>query len=215
MPEITRMEKTFIYDIPDTYLAGERTLDRVAEWTYTGPRYIWIFVDNATNKISSRFHYTERDNGHDVPTPEGMTKVMVDGELDPVLISLFHTEQLYSELPHTTEILPDGSVYGHPVQVPPDHTYELGDIEYNPATGEFIKPYPFKKPHMDWETLIAVRNAMLGATDSKYAMATEEQKPAWEEYRQKLRDIPTTFAGIDPWKVPFPEEPFAVKQPTE
>jgi len=215
MPEITRLEKTFTYPVPDAYLSLERTLNKTATWTYAGPRYIWVFVDNETNKISSRFHYTERDNGDDVPTPVGMTKVMIDGDVDPILISLFHTEQLYGELEHTVEDLPDGSTYGHPVDVPPDHTYELGDISYNPATGQFVKPYPFKAPHMDWATLVTVRNNMLAASDSKYALATEEQKPVWEAYRQALRDIPDTFNGIEAWKIPFPNEPFAVITDTE
>jgi len=207
MPEITRIEKTFTYDIADAYLYQTNNLKKTAEWTYTGPQFIWIFVDNSTNKISSRFHYTERDNGHDVPTPEGMTKVMIDADKDPILASLIHSEYTYGDLPHTEEILPEGVTYGHPDPIPPDHTYELIDIEYDPAAGEFKKPYPWKKPHMDWESIIIARDDLLKASDLKYNTANEADKPAWEAYRQKLRDLPTTFEGIDPWKVPFPVEP--------
>jgi len=64
---------------------------------------------------------------------------------------------------------------------------------------------------MDWEMLKKVRESGLAASDRQLRLATPEQIPAWEEYRQKLRDLPATFAGVDPWKVIFPEEPFVVR----
>lgn len=214
MAENTQIEKTFTYDIADAYLYQTNTLKKTAEWTYRGPRYIWVFVDTSTNKIMSRFHYTERDNGAEVPTPEGQIKVLVDADIDPIIASCIHNEDVYGDLPHTTEVLPDGSTYGHPNPIPPDHTYELTEIEYNAATGKFVKPYPWKKPHMTWEALTEVRNGMLESSDQKYASANDSDKAAWETYRQGLRDITTTFAGIDPWKVPFPLEPNALANPT-
>lgn len=207
MPEITRTKITFTYDVPDQYLYQTNTLKKTNEWTYEGPDKFWIFIDNETKKINSRFHYTERDNGADVPSPEGMTKVLVDANVNPVLASLIYTEVDYGSLPHTTENLPEGQTYGHPVPLPPDHTYEITEIVYNAETGEFVTPYPWKKPHMDWDTLIAVRNNMLLSSDTPYAVATGELKDQWAEYRQKLRELPTTFAGVDPWKVAFPLDP--------
>ncbi len=208
MPEITRISKKFTYNIADQYLYQTNDLKRTAEWTYEGPDKLWIFVNNETNKINSRFHYTERDNGAEVPTPVGLTKVLVDCNVNPLLGSLLYDEKVYGDLPHTVENLPEGNTYGHPDPIPPDHTYELIEIEYNPVTGSFKEPYPWKKPHMTWERLLEVRNNMLLASDYRYAQATTEEKKAeWETYRQKLRDISTTYEGIDPWKVPFPQEP--------
>lgn len=208
MPEITRISKKFTYNIADQYLYQTNSLKRTAEWTYEGPDKLWIFVNNETNKINSRFHYTERDNGADVPTPVGLTKVLVDCNVNPLLGSLLYEEKVYGDLPHTVENLPEGNTYGHPDPIPPDHTYELIEIEYNPLTGSFKEPYPWKKPHMTWETLLAVRTNMLLSSDYRYAQATTDEKKAeWETYRQKLRDLSTTYAGIDPWKVPFPQEP--------
>jgi len=214
MAENTPIVKTFTYDIADAYLYQTNSLKRTAQWTYNGPRYLWTFVDATTNKIISRFHYTERDNGAEVPTPPGQIKVMVDAALEPALASCIHNEIVYGDLPHTTETLPDGSTYGHPNPIPPDHTYELTDIQYNSTTGKFVKPYPWKKPHMDWENLKSCRDAMLQSTDQKIATALDTEKAAWETYRQKLRDLPRIFAGVDPWKVPFPAEPGANPEPT-
>ena len=215
MAENTPIVKTFTYDIADAYLHQTSSLKRTAQWTYKGPRYLWIFVDMSTNKIMSKFHYTERDNGADVPTPPGQIKVMIDAAVIPEIASCIHNEINYRELPQTTELLPDGSTYGHSNPIPPDHTYELTEIQYNSTTGQFVKPYPWKRAHMDWETLKNVRNNMLTATDQKIAAATDTEKAEWETYRQKLRDLPRIFAGIDPWKVPFPTEPGATPIPTQ
>lgn len=214
MAENTPIVKTFTYEIADAYLYQTNNLKRTAQWTYRGPRYFWIFVDATTNKIMSKFHYLESDNGAEVPTPPGQIKVMVDAAVNPEIASLLFTDYVYGDLPHTSETLPDGSTYGHPDPIPPDHTYELTEIEYNSSTGKFVKPYPWKKPHMDWDELKRVRNVMLTSSDQKMKLASEEQKVEWEEYRQKLRDLTKTFAGVDPWKVPFPPEPGAAPVPT-
>ena len=215
MAEITPIVKTFTYDIADAYLYQTNSLRRTAQWTYKGPRYLWTFVDMSTNKIMSRFHYTERDNGADVPTPPGQLKVMIDAAVHPEIASCIHNEINYRDLPQTTETLPDGSTYGHSNPIPPDHTYELTEIQYNSTTGQFVKPYPWKKPHMTWDMLKATRNAMLQGSDQKIAAATDTEKAEWETYRQKLRDLPRIFAGVDPWKVPFPAEPGAKSVPTQ
>ena len=214
MAEITRIEKTFTYDIADAYLYQTNALKRTAEWTYTGPDKMWTFIDETTKKLIGRFHYTERDNGADIPTPVGQIKVLVDANVNPCIASLFHNEYTYGDLPHTVENLPDGNTYGHPDPIPPDHTYEITEIVYNTETGEFVKPYPWKQPHVTWEELIRVRDVALALSDNKVRnAASDELKTAWEEYRQKLRDLPTLMAGVDPWKVIIPEEPDVNTEP--
>ena len=207
MPEINRVEVTFTYDLPDQYLYQTNDLKKTAEWTYKGPDKKWIFVDAATKKIIGRFHYTERDNGADVPTPEGQIKVLVDANVNPIISSLLQNEYIYGDMDHTVEELPDDTYYGHVDPLPPDHCYELTEIQYDVETGEFVKPYPWKQPHMDWETLLELRNRMLEASDSRIHLCPLDQRADWETYRQKLRDLPATFAGVDPWKVSFPESP--------
>lgn len=207
MPENNNIEKTFTYNIADQYLYQTNKLKRTAKWTYKGPDKLWIFVDAETNKIRSRFHYTERDNGHDVPVPDGMIKVLVDATVNPDIASMIHNEYNYSELPQYVETLPGGATYGHSDPIPPDHTYELTEIVYNPTTEKFVKPYPWKQPHVTWEELMQARNGALSSSDSKMRTVLEADIPKWEEYRQLLRDLPTLYKDIDPWKIPFPVEP--------
>lgn len=207
MAENTKIEKTFTYDLPDQYLHQTNNQKKTGNWTYKGPDKLWIFVDKETRKIKSAFHYTERDNGADVPTPEDQYKVLVDANVDPIIASMIHNEYEYGKLPHTEEKLPDNTFYGHPDPLPPDHTYELTEIEYDPELGKFVKPFPWKKPHVSWDDILGQRNGLLNWSDFQYKLATDEEKPAWEVFRQKLRDLPETFKGIDPWKVSMPEHP--------
>jgi hypothetical protein len=48
----------------------------------------------------------------------------------------------------------------------------------------------------------------LNLSDLQYKNAINPvKKAAWAEYRQALRDLPAVFAGVDPWKIPFPANP--------
>jgi hypothetical protein len=213
MPEITRTSKTFTYKLADSYLAQTDSLGKTASWTYTGPRYLWIFADENTKKIIGAFHYTERDNGEEVPTPVGQIKIKVDAEQNPLIASLIHNEVDYGTLPQDEEVLPDGSVYASPNPIPPDHTYEITQITYDTQTGTFNTTGKWKQPHTTWDQLRDARNKNLAGTDIKILHAhTPELKTAWETYRQALRDLPSVFAGVDAWKVPFPQAPDEVIQ---
>lgn len=205
---------TFSYPVPDDYLHQTNSQNKTGTYSYTGPDKLWVFVDNTTGKLPSGICYTERDDGEDIPTPEGWTKVCVDSETEPALLSMiWNGDNDYSALPTKTENLPDGHSYTRPDPTPPDHTYELMDCVYNVVTKSWNKPFPWKQSHMDWDQLKAARVALLNESDQILTtkQLTDEQKAAMEVYRQKLRDFPVTFAGIDPWKVSFPEIPDGVR----
>lgn len=183
----------FIYDAPDDYLSQTNELGKTGNWVYNGPDKIWVFVNKETLVYEGRF-LTEKEDGADVPTPLHQYKVEIDCASNPLLCTIFGADQIrdYNLLDQYEEVMPDGTVYGRPMTPPPDHTYELLDIKYDPATGSFVQPYPWKKPHMDWELMRLWRNNQLIATDDQgnaYDMPAN-LKAKWEEYRQALRDMP-------------------------
>ena len=208
-PELNIVEVTFTYDIPDAYLYQTNDLKKTATWTYLGYDKMWVYADKTTGKIVGKFHHHEGDNGADVPHPEHMYKIFIDANVNPLMASMFHSDYVYGELPHTEEALPDDTWYGHPDPIPPDHTYELTEIVWDPVAQDFVKPLPWKKPHVTWDDLKIWRTNQLANSDMIVRTCAPQDRAAWEVYRQKLRDLPKTFAGVDPWKVSFPVQPGA------
>jgi hypothetical protein len=205
----TIITKTFTYDIPDDYLHQTTAKSLTGSFTYEGPDKLWIFINKETNKMQGSLVYTEKEDGADIPVSDDTYKVCIDANVNPEIASLIWNAIDYSTLPTIAEDLPDGTKYIRPASPPPDHTYELTECEYDPVAGAWVKPLPWKQPHMSWDELKTARTMLLSQTDKTLAtlLLTDEQRAAWDTYRQALRDLPELFAGIDPWKVPFPVEP--------
>jgi hypothetical protein len=208
---MAKITKTFTYDIADDYLYETNDLGKTAEWTYSGPDKIWIFIDKETNLINCHFK-TKEEDGDIYPTPLDQYKLMVDCETDPLLCCLVGADDPtdHQALPQYEEELPDGTVYRRPLNPVPDHTYEATEIQYNPTTEQLVKPYPWKKPHITWELFRKGRNAELAMSDDRVVSDIPESlRTAWEEFRQKLRDIPQVHGAAhsgetpttDPWKL--------------
>jgi len=207
MPKI---QKSFTYDVPDDYLHQTRTLNKVGVWTYDGYDTIWVFVDKETNKLTGSFK-TPEENGATYPTPIDQIKVEVDCTVNPLLACLVGADEVrdYNLLDQHEETLPDGSVYIRPLVPPPDHTYEMSEIVYDPILNTFNTPYPWKKPHTTWQDIREWRNRNLELSDTKVLDDMPAAiKARWEEHRQTLRDLPQTFGAapggtppVDPWKI--------------
>ena len=202
--------KSFVYEMPDDYLYQTNTLGKTASWTYRGPDKIWVFVDKETNKLALNNYLTKEEDGDVYPTPPEYIKVEIDAEQDPLMATLIGASERvdYATLPQYSETMPDGTVYERPLNPAPDHTYETFEIEYDPSTGYFKRPFPWKKPHVTWDDIRRVRNGALDYADPRINDDTPPAlKKQWEDYKQFLRDLPQLYEGKDPWKVSFPRNP--------
>ena len=205
----TIIHKTFTYNVADDYLAQTNDLGKTATWTYDGPDRIWLLVDDTDLTIHS--WKDDEEDGSEYPTPLHMYKVELDCNENPLLATLVGADQIrdYTEFDQYVEELPCGGTYSRPLIPPPDHTYELSEIKYNPSTGTFDEPYPWKRPHKDWAMQRDERNKLLAISDDKvHDDMPASVKKAWEDYRQSLRDMPQTYGAahagetptIDAWK---------------
>lgn len=216
MMTMAKISIPFTYDIADDYLAQTNELGKTASWTYDGEDKIWVFVDKETNKLRNTHYLTSAEDGEAYPTPLDMHKVMIDCEANPLLCTLFGADEHkdYNELPQIEEDLPDGNVYARPADTTPDHTYEILDVEYDLATGEFKTPYPWKKPWMSWDDVRAQRNIRLRVSDDHVVDDMPPAlKTAWEEYKQKLRDLPQVYGAASSGEIP-PVAAHKVRYPT-
>jgi len=203
--------KTITYDIPDDYLAQTNNDGNTASWTYEGPDKMWIFAWNDTNIVEASPIYTESTDGDSVPEPTGMYRVCVDTAITnhQPLASIIYQNLDHQNLPRRSETLPNGETWDVLDPLPPHEVYDDDNITYDKETNTFT--YPWKPPHVTWDDLKAARVGLLNQSDAvlQTVALTDAERAEWETYRQTLRDIPTVFAGVDPWKVPFPNEPGA------
>lgn len=205
---VIEIDVDFSYDMPDAYLYQTTTLGKVGQWTYQGPREMWVFLRKRDNKRTGevKFSYEVEDNY--VPNV-GEYMVKVNCEENPLLCELMETDQdtLFLEgRAKVSETLPINDWEGNPFvhiepEVPtPDHTYDRDEITYDPVAQQWNTPYPFIKPHTDWEAIKKVRWGKLSAADGHVS----EDMPAslltaWQDYRTTLRNLPATYGAA--WTV--------------
>ena len=118
-------------------------------------------------------------------------------------------------------VIVENGVVTNIVLATPEYAVEQGWIEYPedtldiPAIGMLYQDGKFLKPPRDidleWNFLRKERNQLLLETDAlvstpdRWALLTPEKQQEWLDYRQALRDLPTT--AEDPAEVIWPAKP--------
>lgn len=200
---MTDIVKDFTYNLPDEPGVATRDNNEVANARYTGPRYIYVFL-NEDNTLNTREVITD-DSGEDfVPMP-GLTKVKIDAEQDPLVASLVLPAHftLVDEQTEVEQTLSNGEIYAYdwPIDLA---TFDYPSINYTDGTWNI----EFDVWESDWDGLKNLRNSLLAGCDGRVASdVPEELRTAWINYRQKLRDLPTDWDGIPSWKVTVPTDP--------
>ena len=209
---ITTTTVNFNYKIADELYSQTDTQGKTLPATYTGPDRIWVFVDAATGtQIPGNGFYTTADDGPDIPTPLGELKVEIVAAENPLIISSIYSRACtFPGLVGKTETLASGQEHLLP-QEDIHHTYNTNELTYNTVSKTWILPY--RASPTTWDDILNVRGAKLTASDGRVAPDMPETlKAAWVAYRQKLRDLPTTFGKGTPsetpaWKIQFPDQP--------
>ena len=88
----------------------------------------------------------------------------------------------------------------------PNDIYEASEVSKDLKTGKIVvktrsvsEAICVTERDVTWEDIKLVRDKTLDASDNNLpADAPDALKAEWTAYRQKLRDMPTNLAGIDP-----------------
>lgn len=211
---INTIEKTFKYKVADELYSSETTLSKEALATYNGPDKVWIFVDNDTGKISNVSPpLTEGEDGDEVPTPVGTTKVEVNADQDITVLSILQEGNVtYHNNTELNETLPTNETISYPEYPSITDTYDVDNLIYDTASEQWTG-FVFASSSITWDDIINIRNGALTSTDGKISPdMPDDIKQPWVEYRQKLRDLPSVYGyktdeQVDAWKVRFPTSP--------
>lgn len=197
---------TFTYDLPDDQYYLTSDLKKVATNIYTGPEKVYVVVDAGTNKLTGR-QITQHQHETYNETNTSTYSVEVDCNSDTLICSFFNgsvdpdRNQISEEIPYSIP-------YVRPEPPLPDHTYNMYEVEFNPATNSFKKPSVLRKPIVTWNdentddtvSKLVWRSAALAASDRQMS---EDLPPALYtamiEYREYLRNMPILF-GVS-WTV--------------
>lgn len=219
--EITRQ---FQYDLPDEYLSYETTLGLTADWTYTGPDKVWVFIDKKTNKLIRQEGFVEycddldyefQKDAMDRRAGMGSYAVILDFEKDPLLtaaVAVPPPEMKDMEVKNYYHHETGEWIYARPNPTTPCHTIEIDDCEYDLEKNEFKKPYPWKKPHVNREDYIKGYKNQLEFFKERLDTSkfTEGQNRVWQEFMFEYENLLVKYERYldTPWMIRGPEIPF-------
>ena len=202
------IEVQFSYDMPDAYLYTSSNEGKVGQWTYKGPEKMWVFMRKADNKRSGEVKYSYEVEADFVPSAHEYM-VLVDCKENPLLCELMevHQDTLFLEgREHVSETLPIKDINGknfvhiEPKVPTPDHTYDRDEITYDPVKKEWNTPFPFIKPHVNYDDIKKTRWSQLSWSDSHVSDdMPAELATKWTTFRQEMRDLPELCGAS--WKI--------------
>lgn len=203
---MANITKQFTYPIPNELFGSDDSNGTLVNATYNGPDVLWVFVNDSTNKLDGIPPKVAEEDGADYPAPQGYTKVQVDATTETKLVGIILPELITIDDTQTTivENLPDNETHEYEYPLDISDAYNRFDITYENGTWNT----PYATDLTTWDMIISARNQLLETSDSRIAPDMPDSvKQPWIDYRQKLRDLPTTWAGISPHKIQLPAAP--------
>lgn len=227
--------RTFTYKLPDDYLAQVNTEGKTAEWTYEGPRHLFVFVDKATGlfrptQSSINFNSAPKESDFEMATVRaGRDQVAV--HIDMGAENLTEAEAVIGAImfPKDTSAASgypqkeyklegdDQVYYARPEPTSPDHTYAADEIAYDVESGEWKTPLPWFKPWVTMEQHKAARDGLLNDAIATLDAETTENdgegnltdamREKLEAFIEELEGLYTKFDGWQPHMIPFPDDP--------
>jgi hypothetical protein len=201
MANITKM---LTYNIPDELYSTANTLGKTSTQLYDGPEEIVLWVDTETGYVMETYHPDEEP---DRPLPLNLRREILTADTDENCIKIgllwggLEKPKIYevqvgpADQPNAVITDPsDVRMVFNQVDLPANYTAPLEFMEY--------------KRDRSWDFFKTVRNSLLAQSDGKIASdMPEAMKQEWIDYRQKLRDMPTDWAGVPEYLVRFPLSP--------
>lgn len=194
--------KTVLFPVPTEYEGDDQDDDEVGIATYHGPRYIrtrWMRNDPDPQPWSHGIWDTEDPSGF-IPCPPECVEVILDAEQYPIhAIMLWGAEYPGErfEVSVGPEEDPNADIMD-PLSI--TEAIEPRSCGYDVTTNQWKTPQfrQYNPGRYDWDIVRETRNDMLEASDAALGAPDlpESITAAWQNYRQKLRDLPQDWAGV-------------------
>jgi len=197
--------KEFTYSLADDQYSQTNNDQKTATLEYTGPAKKYITVDAESNKLIKTASISEDSYETYNDTNTDTYAIEVDCDKDTLICALYDGAINADNLSEIAEEIPGCDVdYVRSNPSLPDHTYEVSEIVYDRSNNSFVKPLPWKAPHMTWLDLMTWRNVQLKNGDRVLSDDLPDALYAEvSDYKQYLRDFPVTFGAS--WDIQISE----------
>lgn len=205
---MANITKTVLHAVPTEWLGQDEDNSEVGIITYSGPRYMKTLWDSNHPGDCIFIGDPLNDNACQAPNPIGSVEITLDAEEYPL-----HALALwggYEPAAHM-EVVCGPSSDPNPTICDPYHFTEVFDLRsfyYDTSTESWSTPqFASDDPSeiienetvcFGWDWVRSTRNKLLMGSDSRVAsadMPASVSQP-WLDYRTKLRNIPTDWAGV-------------------
>ena len=211
---MANITKTIIYPIPTEWMKDTQDDTNVGVATYYGPeKLITEWIEGTGDESKRLFDVFDPDDKQraERPTPVGIVTALLDVNVEP-LHALTYWGQKFPPLHIEVNVGP--SWEPNPTIADPSDFTEVFDMEsfyYDQYDNTWSTPiFSWDGPGVDklgvstegvcfgWDHVRMVRNTMLSASDGRVAASDmpDATKQPWLDYRTKLRNLPTDWAGV-------------------
>ena len=223
---MAQITKTIVFPVPTEYYGDTQDTNRSGICTYTGPDRITFWYTNVGTEESPDWvqeHCFPTDTPEDRDPPADSRVVELNADTHPL-----NAVALWGGIAGPDLIETPAGPVSEPNPILPDYlhfheVYDMESFDYDFATSLW-KTGRFSGEHTEttsthgdgvqrthgWDWVRTQRNQLLTASDSMVpADAPEAYASEWRTYRQKLRDLPSTWSGVgnNTYLIVWPREP--------
>ena len=211
------MIKQFTFTLPDEPYVQTTANNNTVNCTYDGPKWLCFAVENGTNKVRNLELTAETEEGlmmeHQIE--DGHYHIAVEAKDHPLIAAYFTHSYTHEEIEDISETLTDADGETFTFEYHYDDNGVIGQVCYNdsvtwvPGTETFTGPIRREHANSREETMkqfVLQADSLeenLNSPDTDY---TDEDDAALRAHVEWLRSIPTKYADIPHWKIPFPVE---------
>lgn len=210
------INKKFTHLLPDQPYKQPATQNKTVECTYTGAKYLLVrMLEQSGTCLNVERYGDDKEALEATIVDDGPVYdfFVLDAEAYPWEAAYLSNAYTHGEVTDYQETLPTGEKYVYAYK---DGAGVIGDchaineLKYDKNLKVFTKPKFISHPINPVDFLTSVQSQkgdfdrIVAGDLSKYSNETITEIRAYHKY---LTDLPTTYAGVDHWKIPFPKYP--------
>jgi len=209
------MNKNFTITLPDEPFKTTTDLNKTVECTYTGAKILVISVHNDSGQVAGVEAQYARESDIDWdshPTPRDHSLHVLDAENNLFEAAYMNHDYTTEEVADYEETLPTGEVWDYSYEKDGiiNPTFKNLDLYYDASTKTFTGPRYLESAIDSVDELKQSFAERIAEADEVLANAadySEDDIAKVQAFKDWYVNFDTNYAGVDPWKIPFPSFP--------